>query len=74
MAAADARQLVALKVWDLIAPFCRSPTPNVPLGSLTSSAQIWPFPALTDTAVFPAPRSTGGRFDPISARREQDQE
>ena len=41
---------------------------------LTSSAHVYSKPALTATAVLPAPRSIEGRFVPISARGEQEQE
>ena len=34
-------QLVGLRVWGPIAPFFRLPTPNLPLGSLTSTKHIY---------------------------------
>jgi len=40
------------------------------MGSLTSRAHTCLFPALTATAVFPAPRSIEARFDPSSAHGE----
>ena len=51
--------------------FCTSPPPNLDLGSLTSRAHVCLAPALTAKAVLPAPRSTEGRFVPISARRKR---
>ena len=40
---------------------------------LTRSAHVWESPAETATAVLPSPRSTEGRFAPISARRGKEQ-
>ena len=62
------------RFWLQIAPFCRSSPSNHPMGSLTSSAHVCFPPALTAAAVLPDPRSTEGRFVPISARGEQEQE
>ena len=62
-----------LWLWDKIAQFCRSPSSNLSLGNLTSKAHVC-FPATTTaTDVLPAPKSTGGRFIPISARGEPEQ-
>ena len=69
MAAAEDRQLVALRVWDPISQFYRSTPPNLPRGSLTSRAHVCFDPALTVTAVLPGPRLTDGRFAPISAQK-----
>ena len=66
-------QRVALWLWDLIVSFCNSPPLNCPLGNLTSNAHVCFPPALTATAIFPIPRSSEGRFIPISARGEQKQ-
>ena len=74
MAAAEVRQRVGLRVWGPIARFCWSPLLDIHKRSLTSRAHAWPFPPQTATAFFPAPRPTEGRFVPISAREEQQQQ
>ena len=74
MAVKEMRQRVARRVWGPIAPFYMSLPPNLPPGNLTSTAHVCFDPALTATAVLPAPRSTDGRFVPISARGEQEHE
>ena len=58
------------EVWDQSAPIYRSPPLNLPMGSLTSRAHVCLTPVQTATAVLPVPRSTEGRFVPISARGE----
>ena len=79
------RMALRARGWGHIALFCRSPPPNLTLGSLrllppnpsrcslTSRAHVWLAPAQMATAVLPAPRSTAVRFVPISARGEQEQ-
>ena len=71
---AEVRHRVSLARSGHIAQFCKTPPPNVPLGKLTSRAHVYFDPALMDTAVLPGPRSTEGRFVPISARGVQEQE
>ena len=73
MVAAEVQQRVALRAWGQSARFCRSLPPTFPLGSLTSRAHACIAPVMMAMAVLPAPRSTEGRFAPISARGEQEQ-
>ena len=72
VAAAEMSHRGAPRVQGPISSFYRFPLHHLPMGDLTSRAQVKLDPARTATAVLPAPRSTEVRFTPISARREQE--
>ena len=73
MAASEVSWRVALWVWGSIAQLSMPTLSKLPRWSLTSRAHLCLDPAETATAVLPDPRSTEGRFVPISARGEQKQ-
>ena len=67
------RHGVSLLVWGSIATLYRSQPPNLQLDGFTSRTHVCLAPWVTNKAVLPVPKSTEGRFVPISARGEQAQ-